>query len=29
VGPAQPAAALRQKMWRSRTVLDRAQDPDG
>ena len=29
VGPAQPAAALRQRMWRSRTELDRALDPDG
>ena len=28
VGPAQPAAALRQRMWRSRTALDRALDPD-
>jgi len=28
VGPAQPAAALRQRMWRSRTELDRALDPD-
>ncbi len=29
VGPAQPAATLRQRMWRSRTELDRALDPDG
>jgi hypothetical protein len=29
VGPAQPAAALRQRMWRSRTALDGALDPDG
>ena len=29
VAPAQPAAALRQRMWRSRTEVNRALDPDG